>query len=97
MSFFLLKELHSQLLAAESEMNNKNKELQTLHSNLNEAMLSKEQLERRVLELMEMSQRSVPDETVQAHVQVSCYDQFRIWLKINHTLHLEITLPICFY
>lgn len=78
MSFFLLKELHSQLLAAESEMNNKNKELQTLHSNLNEAMLSKEQLERRVLELMEMSQRSVPDETVQAQVQVSCYDQFRI-------------------
>uniref|UniRef100_A0A3B5LKN1 Kinectin 1 n=1 Tax=Xiphophorus couchianus TaxID=32473 RepID=A0A3B5LKN1_9TELE len=63
------KQLHSQLLAAESEMNNKNKELQTLHSNLNEAMLSKEQLERRVLELMEMSQRSVPDETVQAQVQ----------------------------
>ncbi|XP_017158034.1 kinectin isoform X4 [Poecilia reticulata] len=63
------QELHSQLLAAETEMNNKNKELQTLHSNLNEAMLSKEQLERRVLELMEMSQRSVPDETVQAQVQ----------------------------
>lgn len=59
-------------------MNNKNKELQTLHSNLNEAMLSKEQLERRVLELMEMSQRSVPDETVQAQVQVSSNDQFRI-------------------
>ncbi|XP_016527500.1 kinectin isoform X5 [Poecilia formosa] len=63
------QELHSQLLAAETEMNNKNKELQTLHSNLNEAVLSKEQLERRVLELMEMSQRSVPDETVQAQVQ----------------------------
>ncbi|XP_014889665.1 kinectin isoform X7 [Poecilia latipinna] len=63
------QELHSQLLAAETEMNNKNKELQTLHSNLNEAVLSKDQLERRVLELMEMSQRSVPDETVQAQVQ----------------------------
>ncbi|XP_054894231.1 kinectin isoform X7 [Poeciliopsis prolifica] len=60
------QDLHSQLLAAETEMNNKNKELQTLHSNLNEAMLSKEQLERRVMELMDMSQRSVPDETVQA-------------------------------
>uniref|UniRef100_A0A3B3TRJ4 Kinectin 1 n=1 Tax=Poecilia latipinna TaxID=48699 RepID=A0A3B3TRJ4_9TELE len=64
-----LQALHSQLLAAETEMNNKNKELQTLHSNLNEAVLSKDQLERRVLELMEMSQRSVPDETVQAQVQ----------------------------
>ncbi|XP_054894229.1 kinectin isoform X5 [Poeciliopsis prolifica] len=63
------QDLHSQLLAAETEMNNKNKELQTLHSNLNEAMLSKEQLERRVMELMDMSQRSVPDETVQAQVQ----------------------------
>lgn len=51
-------------------MNNKNKELQTLHGNLTEALLSKEQLERRVMELMEMSQRSMPDETLQAKVQV---------------------------
>lgn len=63
------QELHSQLLAAETEMNNKNKELQTLHGNLTEALLSKEQLERRVMELMEMSQHSMPDETLQAKVQ----------------------------
>uniref|UniRef100_A0A3Q2DGD3 Kinectin 1 n=1 Tax=Cyprinodon variegatus TaxID=28743 RepID=A0A3Q2DGD3_CYPVA len=65
------QELHSQFLAIETEMNNKNKEMQTLHSSLTEAMVSKEQLERRVMELMEMSQRSMPDETLQAQVQVS--------------------------
>ncbi|KAM4540230.1 kinectin isoform 2-T2 [Fundulus diaphanus] len=63
------QELHSQLLAAETEMNNKNKELQTLHNSLTETVVSKEQLERRVMELMEMSQRSVPDEALQAQVQ----------------------------
>ncbi|XP_058470951.1 kinectin isoform X2 [Solea solea] len=63
------QELHSQLLAAETEMNNKNKELQTLHSSLTEAMVSKERLEQRVMELMEMSQHSRPDESLQAQVQ----------------------------
>ncbi|XP_038147279.1 kinectin isoform X4 [Cyprinodon tularosa] len=63
------QELHSQFLAIETEMNNKNKEMQTLHSSLTEVMVSKEQLERRVMELMEMSQRSMPDETLQAQVQ----------------------------
>ncbi|KAG7509788.1 kinectin isoform X6 [Solea senegalensis] len=63
------QELHSQLLAAETEMNNKNKELQTLHSSLTEAMVSKERLEQRVMELMEMSQHSRPDESLQVQVQ----------------------------
>uniref|UniRef100_A0A3B5LNN0 Kinectin 1 n=1 Tax=Xiphophorus couchianus TaxID=32473 RepID=A0A3B5LNN0_9TELE len=81
----------NQLLAAESEMNNKNKELQTLHSNLNEAMLSKEQLERRVLELMEMSQRSVPDETVQAQVQELKNENKALQAQneANHVSHIE--------
>lgn len=52
-------------------MNNKNKEIQTLHSSLTEAMVSKERLEQRVVELMEMSQHSMPDESLQARVQVS--------------------------
>ena len=64
-------ELHSQMLAAETEMNNKNKEIQTLHSSLTEAMVSKERLEQRVVELMEMSQHSMPDDALQARVQVS--------------------------
>ncbi|XP_061600448.1 kinectin [Cololabis saira] len=63
------QELHSQLLGVETEMNNKNKEIQTLHSSLTEAMVSKEQLEQRVMELMEMSQHSMPDESLQAQVQ----------------------------
>lgn len=64
-------ELHSQLVTAESEMNNKMKEIQTLHSSLTEAMVSKERLEQRVLEFMEVSQHSGPDESLQARVQVS--------------------------
>lgn len=64
-------ELHSKLLAVETEMNNKNKEFQTLHSSLNEALMSKEMLEQRVMELLEASQHSTPDDSLQARVQVS--------------------------
>lgn len=67
----MTSELHSQLLTAESEMNNKNKEMQALRSSLNEAMVSKERLEQQVMEFMEASQHSVPDESLQARVQVS--------------------------
>uniref|UniRef100_A0A1A8N9U4 Kinectin 1 n=1 Tax=Nothobranchius rachovii TaxID=451742 RepID=A0A1A8N9U4_9TELE len=63
------QELHSQLLAVETEMNNKNKEVQTLHGSLAEAMVSKDRLEQRVMELMEMSQHSMQDESLQAQVQ----------------------------
>lgn len=73
----LSSELHSQLVTAESEMNNKMKEMQTLHSSLTEAMVSKERLEQRVVEFMEVSQHSVPDETLQARVQVSSATHLR--------------------
>ncbi|XP_037096901.1 kinectin isoform X2 [Syngnathus acus] len=63
------QELHSKLLTAENEMNNKNKELQTLHSSLTEAMVSKERLEQRVRELLEVSQHSMPDDSMQARAQ----------------------------
>ncbi|KAJ4939997.1 hypothetical protein JOQ06_029428 [Pogonophryne albipinna] len=63
------QDLHSQLVAVETEMNNKNKEIQTIHSSLTEAMVSKERLEQRVMELMEMSQHSMPDEVLQGRVQ----------------------------
>lgn len=63
-------EIHSQLLAAETEMNNKNKEIQTLHSSLTEAMVSKDRLEQRVIELLEVSQHSMPDDSLQARAQV---------------------------
>lgn len=66
-------ELHSQLLAVETEMNNKSKEIQTLHGSLTEAMVSKERLEQRVMELMDMSQHSMPDDSMQARVQVSLH------------------------
>ncbi|KAK9533635.1 hypothetical protein VZT92_008741 [Zoarces viviparus] len=63
------KELHVQLVSVETEMNNKNKEIQTLHSSLTENMLSKDLLEQRVMELMEMSQHSMPDDSLQVRVQ----------------------------
>ncbi|KAF3844834.1 hypothetical protein F7725_007997, partial [Dissostichus mawsoni] len=63
------QDLHSQLVAVETEMNNKNKEIQTIHSSLTEAMVSKERLEQRVMELMEMSQHSMPDDVLQGRVQ----------------------------
>lgn len=79
------EELHSQLLAAETDMNSKNKEIQTLHSSLTEAMVSKERLEQRVVELMEMSQHSMPDDSLQARVQVSRRQnttrKFILWVR----------------
>ncbi|XP_061650636.1 kinectin isoform X2 [Phyllopteryx taeniolatus] len=62
------KELHSQLLTVESEMNNKKKELQTLHSSLTEAMVSKERLEQRVMELLEVSQH-ISEDSMQARAE----------------------------
>uniref|UniRef100_A0A3Q3IV62 Ribosome receptor lysine/proline rich domain-containing protein n=1 Tax=Monopterus albus TaxID=43700 RepID=A0A3Q3IV62_MONAL len=72
----------NQLVAAETEMNNKNKEIQNLHNSLTEAMVSKEQLEQRVLKLMELSQHSMPDDSLQARVQKSLQVQ-------NETLHVQ--------
>ncbi|XP_028994336.2 kinectin isoform X2 [Betta splendens] len=63
------QELHNQLMEAETEMNSKNKEIQSLHSSLTEAMVAKERVEQRVLELMEMTKHSMPDDSLQAQVQ----------------------------
>lgn len=62
-------ELHNQLLEAETEMNSKNKEIQSLHSSLTEAMVSKERVEQRVLELMELSKHTMPDDSLQVQVR----------------------------
>lgn len=66
----VVAELHNQLLAVEAEMSNKNKEIQTLHSSLTEAVVSKDRLEQKVRELMEMSKHSMQDDSLQARVQV---------------------------
>ncbi|XP_041809387.1 kinectin isoform X7 [Chelmon rostratus] len=94
------QELHSQLLAAETEMNNKNKEIQTLHGSLTEAMVAKERLEQRVMELMEMSQHSMPDDSLQARVQELMNEnkglqaqnesmQAQISSQASHVSHIE--------
>ncbi|KAM8834072.1 kinectin isoform 3-T3 [Synchiropus picturatus] len=63
------QELHNQMMAMETEMNNKNKELQTLHNNLTENMVSKERLEQKVMELLEASQHSMPDDSLHTRAQ----------------------------
>uniref|UniRef100_A0A8C8DUP6 Kinectin 1 n=1 Tax=Oryzias sinensis TaxID=183150 RepID=A0A8C8DUP6_9TELE len=91
------QELHSQLLAAESEMNNKNKEIQGLHSSLTEAMVSQERLEQRVIEI---SQRSISDESLQVQVQELLNEnkslqvqneslQAQFSSQANHISHIE--------
>ena len=58
-------------MAVETEMNNKNKEIQTLHSSLTDTIVSKEQVEQKVMHLLEVSQHSLPDDSLQSQVQVT--------------------------
>lgn len=78
-------------------MNNKNKEIQTLHSSLTEAMVSKERLEQRVVELMEMSQHSMPDDSLTVRVQVSQHNTTReiINMKIGRTRIVHLCMLKC--
>ncbi|KAK1160649.1 hypothetical protein AOXY_G20929 [Acipenser oxyrinchus oxyrinchus] len=59
------QELQNKLLAVESELGSKNKEVQTLHSSLTDTMVSKEQVEQKMMQLLEASQHSRVDDTVQ--------------------------------
>ena len=88
-------ELHNQLLGVETEMNNKNKEIQTLHNSLTEAMVSKERLEQRVMELMEMSQHSMPDDSLQSRVQVSLCNITYSKLSSKFPLPVHFTVHLC--
>ncbi|XP_039597959.1 kinectin isoform X2 [Polypterus senegalus] len=63
------QELQNQLLTVESEIGNKNKEVQTLRSNLTEMLLTKEQLENSILQHLEASQHNRADDTLQSQVQ----------------------------
>lgn len=63
-----LSELQSQLLAVETEMSNKNKEIQTLHSSLTDTIVSKDQVEQKVMQLLEVSQHSLAEDSVQVQV-----------------------------
>lgn len=82
------QEIHSQLLAAETEMNNKNKEIQNLHSSLTEAMVSKERLEQRVMELLEASQHNMPDDSLQARAQELMNENKGLQVQ-NETLQVQ--------
>ncbi|KAM8916589.1 kinectin isoform 2-T2 [Spinachia spinachia] len=94
------KELHGQFLSVEAEMNSKNKEIQTLHNSLTEAMVTKERLEQRVMELMERSQHSMPDDALQARVKDLLHEnnglqvqnetmQAQLSSQVTHVSHME--------
>ncbi|XP_066550666.1 kinectin isoform X2 [Amia ocellicauda] len=63
------KDLQNKLLAVESELNSKNKEIQTLHSSLTDTMFSKDQVEQKMMQLLEASQHSRPDDSLQDLLQ----------------------------
>ncbi|XP_048831516.1 kinectin isoform X2 [Brienomyrus brachyistius] len=63
------QDLQNQLLSAESEMSNKNKEIQTLRTNLTDVMVSKEQVEQRLMQLLEVSQHAQQDTSLQEQLQ----------------------------
>ncbi|KAI1898009.1 hypothetical protein AGOR_G00089230 [Albula goreensis] len=74
------QELQAQLLLAESEMNSKNQEIQSLHSNLTDTMVSKDQLEQKVLMLMESTQCGRSEDT----------RQIQDLLTENKSLHVQM-------
>ncbi|XP_059375336.1 kinectin-like [Carassius carassius] len=71
------QDLQNQMMAVESEITSKNKEIQTLHSSLKDTLVFKEQeqqkvklLEQKVMQLLEVSQHSMqPDNQLQEQVQ----------------------------
>ncbi|MCJ8736899.1 hypothetical protein PDJAM_G00017650 [Pangasius djambal] len=82
------QELQGQLLAVETEMNNKNKEIQTLHSSLTDTMVSKEQVEQKVMQLLEVSQHNLqPDNSLQAQVQDLITENKSLKVQIESLQH----------
>ncbi|XP_062379625.1 kinectin isoform X4 [Sardina pilchardus] len=77
------QELQTQLMALETDLNNKSKEIQNLHSSLTDTIVSKEQVEQRVMQLLEVSQHSLPDESMQQQVQDLLNENKSLQLQIE--------------
>ncbi|XP_072345791.1 kinectin isoform X2 [Scyliorhinus torazame] len=64
------QDLQSKLLVAENEIGNKTKEVQSLHSKLTDTMVSKQQVEQKIIHLVTAEQKRVTaDETLKKQVQ----------------------------
>ncbi|XP_030211619.1 kinectin isoform X2 [Gadus morhua] len=81
------QELQNQLLSVETEMNSKNNEIQNLHGSLQEAIVSKDRVEQRVRQLLEVTQHSMPDETLQAQVQELLNENKGLQVQIESQQH----------
>uniref|UniRef100_A0A8C4T785 Kinectin 1 n=1 Tax=Erpetoichthys calabaricus TaxID=27687 RepID=A0A8C4T785_ERPCA len=84
------QELQNQLLSVESEIGNKNKEVQTLRSSLTEMLLTKEQLEKRIIQLLEASQLNRADDALQSQVQDLLKDKQSLKAQVEK-LQAQIT------
>ncbi|XP_041069797.1 kinectin isoform X5 [Carcharodon carcharias] len=64
------QDLQSKLLVAENEIGNKTKEVQSLHSKLTDTMVSRQQLEQKIMQMVTAEQkRATADETLKKQVQ----------------------------
>ncbi|XP_062862928.1 kinectin isoform X3 [Trichomycterus rosablanca] len=82
------QELQSQLLVVETEMSNKKKEIQTLHSSLTDTIVSKKQVEQKVMQLLEVSTHNLqPDNSLQAQVQDLMNDNKALQVQIETLQH----------
>lgn len=77
LSVSYLLDLQNKLMALETEVNSKNQEIQNLHSSLTDTIVSKEQVEQKVIHLLEA--HSMPDESLQQQAQVSTLSHPHIW------------------
>lgn len=101
----VFSELQNQLMVVESEMTSKNKEIQTLHSNLTDTHIFKEQeqqkakqLEQQVRQLLEASQHTMqPDNQLQEQAQVPEESQYSLNSKeaCMHVIWLLIITQRC--
>ncbi|KAG7276227.1 LOW QUALITY PROTEIN: hypothetical protein CRUP_004818 [Coryphaenoides rupestris] len=57
----------NRLLKQREELNSKSNEIQSLHGSLTEALVSKEWVEQRVLQVLDVTQHSIPDEMLQTN------------------------------
>lgn len=68
----------------------KDNEIQSLHSKLTDTMVSKQQLEQRMMQLMDAEQkRATAEDSIQRQLQV--------WLYLTHSMRLPVSWVFLYY
>ncbi|XP_060685113.1 kinectin isoform X3 [Hemiscyllium ocellatum] len=85
------QDLQSKLLVAENELGSKTKEIQSLHSKLTDTMVSKQQLEQKIMQLVTAEQKRVTaDEALKKQVQ-DLLEQKQAMNAQMQNLHAQVT------